>query len=204
MNKMRMPAGIGTPVLLMSLFFFVSDSWGQNSFTGRMTGGGSIFLDTQIDLVDGLPAPSGTRIAHGFQLHCGATNDPQNIVPPNNLELSVHLPDGQDHRFHLDELTNAICLMDSNISPGPPKNSLIYWYNGSGTGRYDGVAGYCADWVFTDEGEPGTDDRIVSLRIWSDCAAGTGFVLTVGPYDPLGGRKLTYGNHQALPAKGRK
>jgi hypothetical protein len=119
MNEKIKAAGMGIPVLLMSLFFFVSDIWGQNSFTGRMTGGASIFLDTQNDLVDGGLAPSGTQITHGFQLHCGAINDPHNITPPDNLEVYIHMPDGRDHRFHLDE--TAICLMDSNISPAPPK-----------------------------------------------------------------------------------
>ena len=203
MNKKRMVAGVGIPVLLMSVFFFLSNLWGQNSFAGRMTGGGSIFLDAQHDRVDGWSAPSGTQIMHGFQLHCGANNDPQTIVQPNNLEISIHLPDGQVHRFHLDELTNAICLTDPDISPAPPKNSTIYWHNGSGTGRYDGVAGYYADWAFTDEGEPGADDRIVFLRIWSDSGY---YVLSVGaePYDPMGGRKLIYGNHQAHAATDRK
>ena len=166
MNRKRVVAGVGFPVLVMSLFFFASDFWGTNTFTGRMTGGGSIFLDAQSDLIDGFAAPSGARITHGFQLHCGgADNDPQNIVPPNNLQINVHLPDGRDHRFHLDELTNAECMRDPNISPAPPKSSENYWYDGAGMGRYDGVAGFCADWIFTDEGEPGTNDRIVSLRI---------------------------------------
>jgi len=203
MNRKIMAAGIGVPVLLVSLLVLVSEIFGE-TFTGRMTGGGSIFLEAT-DIVSGLSDPSGTQITHAFQLHCGgAYNDPQNIIPPNNLDINIQLPDGRNHRFHLDKLTNAECMRDPDFNPAPPKNSKNFWYNGAGTGRYDGVAGYRADWIFTDEGEPGTKDRIVSLRIWLDGLDGEEYVLSIpGYYDPEGGRTLTYGNHQAHEATGR-
>jgi len=211
MNRKRIMAGMGIPVLVMSLFFFAFDIWGLLTITGRMTGGGSIFLDGNPqtgdpDLVDGFPAPDGTRITHSFQLHCALTDEQGNpiINPPNNLQVNVHLPDGLDHRFHLEELTSGECLRDeSNLErPAPPKNSENYWYDGAGTGRYDGVAGFCADWIFTDEGEPGTDDRIVSLRIWTgpDCVNGTGATFVLSIFGP--GHVLTFGNHQAHRATG--
>jgi hypothetical protein len=139
---------------------------------GRMTGGGSIFLD------------DGTRVTHGFELHCDAT------VHPNHLEINWHPADGgAGGRFHLESLTSATCTDDPTISPNPPK-APFDTYTGAGTGRVDGVDGATATWVFTDAGEPGVNDRIRELTI-TDAAGNV--VLSLG--EP--GKTLTFGNHQA-------
>jgi hypothetical protein len=169
----------------------VTKSWahvgGPRVLEGRMTGGGSIFTDE-----NDLWAPTGTRLTHGFELHC----DP--LDQPNNLEVEVHLPNGEGGRFHLDELTFAWCWDDPDIDPKPP-NAPFDSYFGTGTGRYNGVPGYCADWEFTDAGEPGTNDRIRSMRIWKpqdvgNCSHEEEFLFSIY-LEP--GHTLTYGNHQA-------
>jgi hypothetical protein len=139
---------------------------------GRMTGGGSIFLD------------DGTRVTHGFELHCDAT------VHPNHLEINWHPPGGgAGGRFHLESLTSATCTDDPTIEPAPPK-APFDTYEGFGTGRVDGVAGATAHWIFTDAGEPGVNDRIRELTITD--ASGNVVINLAEP-----GKTLTFGNHQA-------
>jgi hypothetical protein len=131
---------------------------------GRMTGGGSIFTDT------------GMRVTHGFELHCDASQG------PNNLEVNW----GPGDRFHLESLTFAECSDDPTITPTPPP-APFDTYHGAGTGKLDGVDGATAEWTLTDAGEPGTQDT---------------FSLTVKDADgnvvlSFSQKRLTYGNHQA-------
>jgi hypothetical protein len=102
---------------------------------GRMTGGGSVF------------ASNGTRVTHGFELHCDASKG------PNNLQVNW----GKGNRFHLESLTSASCSDDPNIAENPPAAGFDT-YKGEGTGRYNGVSGATAKWTFTDAGEPGKND----------------------------------------------
>lgn len=141
---------------------------------GRMTGGGSVFIN-------------GTRVTHGFQLQCDAADHRQ------NLQVNVR-PEGggQGDRWHLEELTFAECFMDPEFSP-LPREAPINTYHGEGFGRWNGESGYFAEWIFTDEGEPGVNDRIVLLRITAP--DGT-IVLEVED------QTLTFGNHQAHPPSG--
>ena len=151
-----------------------------------MTGGGSVFTDE-----NDLWAPPGTRITHGFELHC------DQFVKPNNMEIQVHLPNGDGGRFHLDELTFAWCWDDTEIDSKPPVAPFDAYF-GAGVGRYNGEAGYCADWEITDAGEPGTKDRIRAMRIWkpsgADCSLEEAFLFSIY-LEP--GHELTFGNHQA-------
>lgn len=143
---------------------------------GRMTGGGSIFTSANDTGV-----PPGTRITHGFELHCNANKK------PNNLEINIHAPvNGQ---FHLENLTFANCTDDPTITPSPPK-APFDTYEGKGTGRYNRQPGATAEWIFTDAGEPGVNDRIKKLIIRD---AGGNVIVNV----PQPGHTLTYGNHQA-------
>lgn len=107
---------------------------------GRMTGGGSVFMQ------------DGTRVTHGFTLQCSAPSS------PNNLQINW----GKGNKFHLESLTSVLCTYDPAFSPEPPVAGFNT-YHGSGTGKYNGTAGYTAEWLFTDAGEPGLDDtaRIV-------------------------------------------
>lgn len=98
----------------------------------RMTGGGK-FTD-------------GTTVTHGFVLHCDHTRG------PNNLQVNW---DG--NRFHLESLTSAICSDSPGINPGHPPAGFDT-YEGTGTGRLNGVSGATAEWTFTDAGEPGNND----------------------------------------------
>ena len=101
--------------------------------TGRMTGGGSI---------------GNTGARHGFELHCNPN------VLPNRLEVNW----GRGNNFHLESLTSASCTDDLAIVPNPPAAGFDT-YTGEGSGRYNGVAGATAKWVFTDAGEPGRSDN---------------------------------------------
>jgi uncharacterized repeat protein (TIGR01451 family) len=102
--------------------------------TCRITGGGTIGPGRK------------PRVTHGFELHCNVDQ------LPNNLEVNW----GGDN-FHLLELTFAECWDDPLIEPWPPRAGCDT-YHGIGTGRYNGVEGYQAEWIFTDAGEPGKVD----------------------------------------------
>lgn len=180
------------PTLAIGLLLFADSSWGTpppdaEFVDGRMTGGGSVFTDE-----DDFFVPAGTRVTHGFQLHCDATST------PNNLQVDIHLPDGGTSRFHLEELLLAACWNDPEAEPQPPIAPFDHYF-GFGVGSLDGEAGYCADWIFTDEGEPGTEDRIELLRIW-DCETEEFFFSIIS--EP--GHPLTFGNHQAHRQTGAK
>ena len=143
---------------------------------GRMTGGGSVFTGAADDV----------RVTHGFQLRCDASD------PRQNLEINWHPPEGSSSRWHLEGLTFAECWDDPAFDPTPPP-APIDTYHGIATGRYNGESGAVAEWTFTDEGEPGTSDRIVSLVIRD---AGGNTVLVVD------NKTLTFGNHQAHAVTG--
>ncbi len=142
---------------------------------GRMTGGGSILTSSPPD------TPGGIRITHGFELHCNVNKK------PNNLEINIH--DSANSQFHLDNLTFANCTDDPTITPNPP-NAPFDTYEGKGTGSYNRQPGATAEWIFTDAGEPGINDRIRKLIIRDNSGAVVLFV-------PDPGHTLTYGNHQA-------
>jgi hypothetical protein len=99
-----------------------------------MTGGGSIYTE------------DGTRVTHGFELHCDID------IGPNNLEVNF-----DRNRFHLEELTFVTCYDDPLLDPLPrpaPFDTLV----GEGVGRFNGQSGYRVWFTFTDNGEPGTGD----------------------------------------------
>ena len=131
--------------------------------TGRMTGGGT-----------GITA-EGIRVSHGFELHC----DPSRS--PNTLEVNW----GKGHKFFLDGVVTAVCSDNPDIAPNQSAAGFDT-YRGTGTGRYDGVAGATVEWTFTDAGEPGTKDTL-SITIKDNRGD---VVLQVSGY-------LASGNHQA-------
>jgi len=131
---------------------------------GRMTGGGSVFGSGQ------------NRVTHGFELHCSADDQ------PNNLEVNWNKGD----RFHLEQLTAASCINDPDINEGMPTAGFDT-YIGSGTGRYNGVSGATIEWYFTDAGEPGKDNDIATILIRD---VNNNVVLSVNG-------SLNQGNHQA-------
>ncbi len=114
---------------------------------GRITGGGSVFYNvsdgTQVEV----------RVTKGYELHCNASK------LPNNFEVNWN-----KSKFHLENLTNAICVNDTSFSPKPPRAPFDTYY-GNGTGRLDGVPGATAAWKLTDKGEPGKNDT-VAIQIW--------------------------------------
>ncbi|HYL34752.1 MAG TPA: hypothetical protein VEV17_02435 [Bryobacteraceae bacterium] len=103
---------------------------------GRMTGGGSVF------------ETDGTRVTHGFELHCDVAD------VPNRLEINW----AGGNNFHLETLVSAFCFTDPNIDSGHPK-APFNTYIGTGTGDLNNVPGATANWTFTDAGEPGTNDH---------------------------------------------
>ena len=88
----------------------------------------------------------GTRVTHGFELHC----DP--LIGPNNLQVNF---DGNS--FHLEALTSVVCYDDPAIDQ-LPRNAPFDTMIGEGIGRFNGVDGYAVRFVFTDAGEPGSKD----------------------------------------------
>lgn len=136
---------------------------------GRMTGGGSVFTS------------DGKRVTHGLVVHCMPGQKKGQDV------LQVNWEEG--NRFHLETMMSASCSDDPTITPDPPAAGFDT-YIGTGTGRYNSVAGATVEWTFTDAGEPGTED---TARIAIKDASGS-TVLTVSG-------RLNRGNHQAHPAK---
>ncbi len=130
----------------------------------RMTGGGHID--------DG---GANRDVSHGFELRCDATDHRQN--------LEVNWEGG--NKFHLTDLTSAMCFEDPNFSECPPCAGFNTFV-GSGVGLYDGVAGAHVDFTFTDAGEPGRNDHFDMTIV--DVNGNT--VLSVSGF-------LDGGNHQA-------
>lgn len=144
------------------------------AYAGRstcwMTGGGSVFRDNGVEVQ--VSGPKEGRVTHGFELRCDNR--------PNSLQINW---DG--NHFHLEQILSALCTDSPLIEPDPP-GADFDTFTGSGNGRYNGVSGAYAEWVFTDAGEGGSGDT-ATITIWD---ANGNQVLTVGGY-------LTFGNHQA-------
>jgi hypothetical protein len=135
---------------------------------GRMTGGGSVF------------AKGVGRVTHGFELHCDASQ------VPNNLEVNWGKGKKGANKFHLTELTWARCLDFPLINEAPPVAGFDA-YLGFGKGRLNGEPGATILFGFSDEGEPGKNDRATMVIRDAD----GNVVLTVLV------AKLKNGNHQA-------
>ena len=121
---------------------------------GTHDGRRSIFTDT------------GTRVTHGFELHCDATAN-------NRLEINW-----AQSKFHLDTLLSAGCDYDAATN--------TYVIFGTGTGKYNGVSGATIFFRFTDAAEPGKGADYARYVIWDP----TGNVVLDA------GGLLNSGNHQ--------
>jgi hypothetical protein len=113
----------------------------QPGSCGRMTGGGSVFTT------------DGVRVTRGFEIHCDLRN-------PNNLQ--VNWP---GHRFHMVELTSALCTDSPAIDQTPPPSAPFDTFQGTGRGRLNREPGAHIQFVFVDAGEPGTMDT-ASIKIY--------------------------------------
>ena len=138
---------------------------------GFMTGGGSVFTRTGVQV----------RITHGFELHC--QDDDRVVIEPNNLQINW-----PGWRFHLEELTEAVCTDQPGYDEGLPEAGFDTM-QATGTGRCNGVSGATITWRFTDAGEPGTRDF---ARISIQCPQGTTLFVE---------GLLRFGNHQAHPER---
>ncbi len=127
---------------------------------GRMTGGGSVF-------------EGNMRITHGFEIHC-------DLKKPNNIE--VNWP---GNKFHMKDLTSAVCTDDPSINPKPP-NAPFDTFTGKGNGKLNGIDDAKIEFVFTDAGEPGTEDK-ATIKIFDKANK---LILEVSGF-------LNKGNHQA-------
>jgi ribosomal protein S11 len=130
----------------------------QVPLPGRMTGGGSF----------------AGNIRHGFTLNCGYST-----TGGENLE--VNWP---RNAFHLESLSTVACF-DTGLDAGHP-DAGFDTLQGSGVGRLNGIAGYKAEWKFTDAGEPGFND--------------TAHIVITDPDGNVvlnAGGNLRRGNHQA-------
>lgn len=138
----------------------------QKSITvldGRMTGGGSVF------------AQDGTRVTHGFELHCASA------MQPNNVQINW----GKGNRFKLDTLTSAKCSDTPGIGEEKPIAGLDT-LKGQGVGQFNGQPGAMVEFEFVDSGEPGFNDS----AYFKVMDASGNVVMTAGG-------ALKNGNHQA-------
>lgn len=132
--------------------------------TKRMTGGGTI---------------KAGKVHAGFTLSCDTTTPGK----PHHLEVNW----GKGNKFHLEQMGTASCSDDPGISESKPVAGFDT-YSGNGTGRYNGVSGATAEWIFTDAGEPGKNDML-KIKITD---AGGDVVLDMNS-------TIDGGNHQAHP-----
>ena len=151
----------------------------------RMTGGGSVIVDPpgKQAVVTG-ETDALTRVTHGFEIHCGAPPE-----TPNNLE--VNWP---GNRFHLENLTLGGCVCNPAFLPPDNPDAGFNEFIGAGTGKLNGVEGASIAFIFTDQGEPGTND---TEQITIEDPAGV-VVLTFSQTN------ITFGNQQAHREGGPK
>lgn len=128
-----------------------------------MTGGGQLLN------------AGGPKVRHGFELHCDASQEPNNLV--------VTWSGGK--RFRLTELVSASCSDDPDIEPNP-RGARFDTYRGAGRGLSGGASGAVAEWTVTDTGQPGGYDFFDIVITDSD---GTVILDVSGNLDG--------GNHQA-------
>jgi hypothetical protein len=143
---------------------------------GRMTGGGSVFTIGDV------------RVTRGFEIHC-------DLRDPNTLEVNW-----AGHKFHLTELTAAVCIDQVSIAQAPPV-APFDTFKGTGVGKLNNQAGARIEFVFVDAGEPGTSDT-ATLKIYDP----NGTLVLDVPGDPQVPGSLTYGNlqaHKDNPPKGQ-
>jgi len=159
-----------------------------NGVDERMTGGGSIFVipDTTNPnnevVISGVVDP--TRVTHGFEIHCGTP-------PPKQNNLEINWP---GHHFHLETLTLGTCVCNPAFLPPANPDAGFNEFIGAGTGKLDGVEGASITFIFTDQGEPGTNDT-EQITILDPAGA---VVLTFTTTN------ITFGNQQAHRVGGPK
>lgn len=144
--------------------------------SGFFTGGGKVYVPKSGNI------PKFT-LTHGFELHC------DQHLGPNNLEVNW-----LQNKFHLEELEKANCVDDGTHNEPPPSphpGPTLDIYNGEGYGRYNGQCGAYATWSMSDNGEPGKNDEILSLKIYD--SKGGNVVLDIHDLN------LQSGNHQFVP-----
>jgi hypothetical protein len=171
----------------------------------RMTGGGSVFTDSA-----SFGTPAGTRVTHGFTLHCGILAKKRS----NNLEINWARQDGNQNNFKLSSLAGVICGGQPTLRPPEdvilnpempmaPFNTYTGW--GYGSLNNGSPTGYFVQWQLVDNGEPGLNDTF-SLTIWDLKTLTDNKWVPTGPTSvPPGatmvisftGLKLNMGNHQA-------
>lgn len=150
---------------------------------GRMNGGGQ-FHDS-----------NGLTASHGFELRCG---EPGVVTNPDRLQVNGEV-NGDTFAFHLKVTSVVECSDNPAYSPGNPQ-VVIDTLHVVGTGTVTGPGGelsgtYTIDATFTDQGEPGTEDRL-AIRITAP--DDTVFFQSAG-YPAL--TTLLTGNQQSVPNK---
>jgi hypothetical protein len=154
---------------------------------GRMTGGGSIFLANGM-----IGGPTGTRVTHGFQLHCTTAAN-------NRLEVNWGKPNSH---FHLANLSFVKCEDTPLIQapPNAPIDTMIATGPGAFSGTFNGIrytrAAATISFIFRDASEPGVNDT-ASYKV----TLANGIVVLNTDSTDAGATpdeiKLTFGNHQA-------
>jgi hypothetical protein len=198
----------------------------------RMTGGGSVFLPDKVLDPSGkntvVGGAGGTRVTHGFQLHCAQNSKTGGPITDVNNRLEINWGKPNQH-FHLEYLTAVTCKNIGDIDPAPPPftaggpDTLI----GEGIGRYTGTfngkrynkAEAKITFILTDAGEPGISDTssyIVTLTNGTATTADDIIVLNTGDKNgdnqrtladfdtsfqhvPADQLLITKGNHQVHP-----
>jgi hypothetical protein len=92
----------------------------------------------------------------------------------------------------MDNLTLGHCECNATLLPPNPPSAGFNEFIGAGTGKLDGAEGASISFIFTDQGEPGTNDT-ESMTIMDPGGS---------PVLSFGTTKLTFGNQQAHSSHG--
>jgi hypothetical protein len=88
------------------------------------------------------------KVTHGFVIYCDGSH--------GNLEINWD----SGNRFHMTSIVDVGCWDDEEVDPGNGRPPDFDSMRGWGMGRYNNEDGWCVEWMFTDDGEPGWDDRM--------------------------------------------
>ena len=86
---------------------------------------------------------AGVKVTTGLQIHCHPKD------PSINFEINW----GGGQNFHLDDVTTVTCFDDPLETPKPPR-APVDTIVATGTGKFNGTAGYTIVFTLVDSGEP--------------------------------------------------
>ena len=112
---------------------------------GTMTGGGNF----NVPFV----------LTHGFEVNCVANQGHSN--------LEIQWASGSNtYDFKMTGLLTAVCFQNPTLGSSSPPTAHFNTWEGTGTGKLNGVGGYTFFASFTDQGQPAAGKDISTIIVW--------------------------------------